>query len=127
VPANILRRAVQVLRLLKKGKPVSGVKYQVGGEFLFEPLTIDTPSPSTSSADANSPRPESNFHVPRTPRTPAVGEEKIISWCHRMRHARDHVELPELREVLGVQGPGGPGMHPKRWAKALTERKGGWF
>jgi hypothetical protein len=76
VPANILRKAVQVLSLLKKGKPVSGAKYQVGGEFLFEPLTIDTPNPSPSSADDNSPRREVDFHGPRTP---AAGEDKTIS------------------------------------------------
>lgn len=52
------------------------------------------------------------------------GEDKIVSWGYRTRHARDNVELPELREVLGMKDDGGLGIHRKRWARALKERKG---
>lgn len=41
-----------------------------------------------------------------------------------MRHARDHVELPDLRDVLGLKDDSGPGIPPKRWAEALKVRKG---
>ncbi len=30
-----------------------------------------------------------------------------VRWCHRMRNTRDHVEVPELREVLGLGLDGG--------------------
>lgn len=98
-------------------------KYQVGGEFLFEPLDIDTPVTSLSDIDED-------VRVVPTPvgfrrrKTPADGEDKIVTWCYRMRHARDHVELPELSKVLGMNGNGGPGHHRKRWAKALAQKKG---
>ena len=29
-------------------------------------------------------------------------EGGAVVWCHRMRNTRDHVEVPELREVLGL-------------------------
>jgi hypothetical protein len=52
------------------------------------------------------------------------GEDKIVPWGYRTRHARDNVELPELKEVLGMKDDGGLGIHRKRWASALKERKG---
>jgi len=53
------------------------------------------------------------------------GVEKHITWCHRMRNTRDHAEIPELLEILGIstaeiEGP----QQGKRWDKALVERKG---
>jgi hypothetical protein len=117
----LLESLTYIMTVVKNGKAVSRDKHQVGGEFLFEPLEINTPSPSILSDDDNSPRPALGFRIPRSL---VDGEDKIISWCHRMRHARDHVELPELREVLGMKGHAGTGIHPKRWARALKERKG---
>ncbi|KAL2268748.1 hypothetical protein VTJ83DRAFT_3594 [Remersonia thermophila] len=52
------------------------------------------------------------------------GEDKIVTWCHRMRNTRDHAEIPELMEVLGLDGTGNPIADPERWARALKERKG---
>lgn len=52
------------------------------------------------------------------------GEEKKVTWCHRMRTTRDHAEIPELMEVLGLDGQGMPIKDKKRWSRALHERKG---
>ncbi|KAK4138833.1 hypothetical protein BT67DRAFT_24447 [Trichocladium antarcticum] len=57
------------------------------------------------------------------------GEDKAVTWCHRMRTTRDHVEIPELMEVLGLDGHGEPPAPEdkaamERWARAKTERKG---
>ncbi|KAK3392089.1 AhpC/TSA antioxidant enzyme-domain-containing protein [Sordaria brevicollis] len=55
------------------------------------------------------------------------GEEKRVTWCHRMKTTRDHVEIPELMEVLGLDGQGEPIKDVKRWSKALETRKGTGF
>ena len=52
------------------------------------------------------------------------GEEKRVTWCHRMKTTRDHVEIPELMEVLGLDGQGEPIKDSRRWSKALETRKG---
>ncbi|KLU86520.1 hypothetical protein MAPG_05532 [Magnaporthiopsis poae ATCC 64411] len=51
-------------------------------------------------------------------------EEKQVTWCHRMRTTRDHAEIPELMEVLGLDGQGVPIKDNKRWSRALQTRKG---
>lgn len=55
---------------------------------------------------------------------PSLVEEKKVTWCHRMRTTRDHVEIPEMMEVLGLNGHGEPIKDQKRWSKALDLRKG---
>lgn len=55
---------------------------------------------------------------------PHLVEEKKVTWCHRMRTTRDHAEIPELMEVLGLTGQGRPIKDQKRWSKALETRKG---
>lgn len=99
-------------------------KFQVGGEFLFEPLTAESPI-SITGPDGEFPRlspiPPPGF---RAQLTPADGEDKIVTWCHRMRNLRDHIELPELHQVLGMRTPGEPGPDLELWEKAMNERKG---
>ncbi|KAL8305146.1 hypothetical protein RB597_003944 [Gaeumannomyces tritici] len=51
-------------------------------------------------------------------------EDKQVTWCHRMRTTRDHAEIPELMEVLGLDGQGVPIKDNKRWSRALETRKG---
>ncbi len=51
-------------------------------------------------------------------------EEKRVTWCHRMKSTRDHTEIPELMEVLGLDGQGQPIKDKKRWTRALEMRKG---
>ncbi|KAG8169084.1 hypothetical protein KVR01_001833 [Diaporthe batatas] len=55
---------------------------------------------------------------------PSLVEEKKVTWCHRMRTTRDHAEIPELMEILGLTGHGKPSKDQKRWSKALESRKG---
>ncbi|KUI58507.1 Thioredoxin-like protein AAED1 [Cytospora mali] len=55
---------------------------------------------------------------------PSLVEEKKVTWCHRMRTTRDHAEIPELMEVLGLSGQGKPIKDQKRWSKAVDMRKG---
>jgi hypothetical protein len=87
---------------------------QVGGEFLFEPVEdVESPGPLNSEKQLGSGYTE---------------VEKRVTWCHRMRNTRDHAEVPEIREVLGlepfdaVNAPSGT--DKERWTKALLERKG---
>ena len=30
------------------------------------------------------------------------GEERVVTWCHRMKHSRDHADTDEISEVLGL-------------------------
>ncbi|KAG9242903.1 AhpC/TSA antioxidant enzyme-domain-containing protein [Calycina marina] len=104
----------QGFKALKTGKALqAGDMQQVGGEFLFEPVDAATPMHSPS---------EETRQLGDAPER--EGEEKRVTWCHRMRNTRDHAELPELREVLGLDGEGESGGDSKRWMKALRQRKG---
>ena len=53
-----------------------------------------------------------------------IVEEKHVTWCHRMKTTRDHAEIPELMEILGLDGQGQPIKDKKRWSRAIQERKG---
>lgn len=131
-----------------------GDQRQIGGEFLFEPVNAanpDLPSPVAQEFFAADPglrpggapaggRGEGDGHAAGAIRTgratsvsdndndeveePSLLEEKRVTWCHRMRTTRDHVEIPELMEVLGLTGQGKPIKDQKRWSKALETRKG---
>jgi hypothetical protein len=35
-----------------------------------------------------------------------MGEEKQITWCHRMKNTRDHTEISELARILDPDGHG---------------------
>lgn len=73
--ASSFRSIAQGLRQLPRGLALkSGNQRQVGGEFLFQN--------TGDSADKN-----------------AV----TVSWCHRMKNTRDHAEVDELQEVLGLE------------------------
>jgi len=102
---------VQGLKQIRHGRVThAGDMQQVGGEFLFEPTALvengglhETPVTSPAGED---------------------GEEKKVTWCHRMRNTRDHAEIPEVREILGLEGEGTRGGNKRRWSKAVGERKG---
>jgi hypothetical protein len=134
----------------------SGDAKQVGGEFLFEPLPgskaaapatpmdvigapetwgkhADQQQQTTSGGDqqtsteAASRRSETSLDGKME--DGADGEDKIVTWCHRMRNTRDHAEIPELMEVLGLDqdaaGAWKPtDVDPARWERAVKERKG---
>jgi hypothetical protein len=117
----IMASVVQSLKQLKSGKTFQGGDYQqVGGEFMFEPVNMSTPigSPEEEQRELGARRGvEGMFEN-------GYVEEKMVTWCHRMRNTRDHAEIPELREVLGLDGVGVSGKNSKRWKKAIGERKG---
>ncbi|KAI0505956.1 AhpC/TSA antioxidant enzyme-domain-containing protein [Xylaria bambusicola] len=108
VAHTVVSGIMQGLRQVKTGLVTKmGDSRQVGGEFLFEPASglVETP---ISTPDGQS----------------EAVEEKSVTWCHRMRTTRDHAEIPELMEVLGLDGNGQPTRDAKRWKKALSARKG---
>ena len=114
---------IQSIKQLRGGKALKGGSYaQVGGEFLFEPININTPSSSPAIISDESKQLDA-VNVPSV----AEGEDKRVTWCHRMRNTRDHAEIPELMEILGLEGLGVPGKDKKRWSKAIIERKGTGF
>ena len=95
----------------------------MGGEFLFEPVNTSTPIASPAD-EVNKQLEGAITGNGKLGYADGYVEEKRITWCHRMKNTRDHAELPELREVLGLDGMGVPGKDMKRWTKALGERKG---
>ncbi|KAL3422556.1 hypothetical protein PVAG01_06712 [Phlyctema vagabunda] len=120
---GVAKSMVQSLKQIKSGRVFQGGDYQqVGGEFLFEPVNMTTPISSPAIDNEDKQIGESGCQTDGH-----ALEEKRITWCHRMRNTRDHAEIPELREVLGLDGIGAPGSNSKRWTKALTHRKGTGF
>jgi hypothetical protein len=116
---------VQSLKMIKSGRVFQGGGYQqVGGEFMFEPIDgatpINTPLGDYGEEKKLGASGSTNGDVGRG----GYIEEKRITWCHRMRTTRDHAEIPELREVLGLDGLGAPGGDQKRWTAAKQKRKG---
>ncbi|PHH81777.1 hypothetical protein CDD82_7883 [Ophiocordyceps australis] len=110
----------QALRYVPAGLALrSGDQRQVGGEFLFEPMDPVTP---LDMADDEA---DCGLAGVETKGEPI--ETKRVTWCHRMRTTRDHAEIPELMEVLGLDGQGEPIKDGKRWSKALNTRKGTGF
>ncbi|KAH7399793.1 AhpC/TSA antioxidant enzyme-domain-containing protein [Cadophora sp. MPI-SDFR-AT-0126] len=129
---------VQSMKMMKSGQTLKGGDmYQVGGEFMFEPVDdgspVSTPEgelekmlSGESISESAARNPNENLDAKGESGMLEHGpvEEKRITWCHRMRNTRDHAEIPELREVLGLDGEGVLGKNKKRWTKALLERKG---
>ncbi|TVY41796.1 Thioredoxin-like protein [Lachnellula occidentalis] len=127
----VFSSVVQGIKHMKGGKAFQGGDLQqVGGEFLFEPVNMATPICSPDVGNADNERKMLGEGAGATVDAAgnlsvgAVGEEKRVSWCHRMRNTRDHAEIPELREVLGLDGYGVPGGNKRRWTRALGKRKG---
>lgn len=116
---------VQSVKKMRGGEVWKGGDYhQVGGEFLFEPISMDFSSP-LSSPDTIA-GDEKQLGGQEGMLEMGSVEEKHVTWCHRMKNTRDHAEIPELREVLGLDEKEGPpkGSNAKRWQKALLKRKG---
>ncbi|RYP30451.1 hypothetical protein DL767_006262 [Monosporascus sp. MG133] len=121
--SSVVSSVVQGLKHVKSGLVTKmGDQRQVGGEFLFEPASMSLESPISSPTDDAGPLDEDD--ASNTSASEKV-EEKRVTWCHRMRTTRDHVEIPELMEVLGLEGDGAtPIKDDERWVKALRSRKG---
>lgn len=131
---------VQGLKQIRTGMATkAGDQRQIGGEFLFEPLDLQSPiaTPWAESADktlgsenngvrvaaGSDPSLDGLGHDEGHDSSPGI-EAKRVTWCHRMRTTRDHAEIPELMEVLGLDGHGMPIDDKKRWSRALETRKG---
>jgi len=169
--SSSLSSIAQGLRQIRSGLVTkAGDQRQIGGEFLFEPYSVLTP---TDEVDRQMGRSEASLarkaaeaaaaatatataDDATSPPLPlgggdaagrevglgeaggAIGhngadndddnnviiEDKRVTWCHRMRTTRDHAEIPELREILGLDGAGQPIKDKKRWSKAVETRKG---
>ncbi|KAK4229642.1 AhpC/TSA antioxidant enzyme-domain-containing protein [Podospora fimiseda] len=152
---------VQGLKQIKSGLALKGGdSRQIGGEFLFEPLE-ELPSPVLErKVNGLNEEPDTLGIKHRGSQTPSIdgknmelggdgfdGVDKVVTWCHRMKNTRDHAELPELMEVLGIEpglvnleeaglaemskaGGDGGGVDQKekeRRERALKERKGTGF
>lgn len=147
---------VQGVKQIKSGLAIKGGdQRQIGGEFLFEPVALDSPAGSpvhqfdrrleldgprdtgSEAAAAAEPKLSSEAAAKKHSRTTSVTdndndeveeahlvEEKKVTWCHRMKTTRDHAEIPELMDILGLNGHGKPSKDQKRWSKALESRKG---
>ncbi|KAL2071106.1 hypothetical protein VTL71DRAFT_12341 [Oculimacula yallundae] len=121
---------VQSMKMMKSGGTLKGGDmYQVGGEFMFEPVDDTSPisTPGSLGQDEEKRLSADNGAVKKGEEgmlelQPV--EEKRVTWCHRMRNTRDHAEMPELREVLGLDGEGVMGKSKKRWTMAMGKRKG---
>lgn len=80
---------------------------QVGGEFLFESKNADY-SPGGGGSPWDEVTPNANFTLKGGDYLQAgiaqgAGEdEKVVTWCHRMKNTRDHAEIGVLMKVLGV-------------------------
>ncbi|GAP91205.1 putative thioredoxin-like protein AAED1 [Rosellinia necatrix] len=127
VAHTVVSGIFQGLRQVRAGLATKmGDQRQVGGEFLFEPASRSLDTPIATPVFETPPPPPpltEKAEGDGEGRAPSV-EEKCVTWCHRMRTTRDHAELPELMEVLGLEGNGAPARDARRWQKALTARKG---
>lgn len=158
---STIESIMQGLRQIPKGLATKGGdQRQIGGEFLFEAGSLLTPMGSPlGEADAHGREKrlgEANAgdgeNAARIGHEIAKGSEgsldglpgsdivadwepKRVTWCHRMKSTRDHAEMPELMEVLGLdlvdsarparaEEGGGDRDGGKRWSRALEMRKG---
>lgn len=129
---------VQGLKQVPKGLALrGGDSKQIGGEFLFEPVSggeeVMTPMgvvgpPETWGKTGTAAESGGEAGGEETSLDGkgegGEGEDKVVTWCHRMRNTRDHAEVPELMEVLGLDGDGRPVGDKERWERAVRERKG---
>ncbi|KAI5467225.1 AhpC/TSA antioxidant enzyme-domain-containing protein [Mariannaea sp. PMI_226] len=107
---SIVESVVQGLKQIPSGNVLkSGDQRQVGGEFLFEPRDIVTPvsTPREEKTKRVGAFEEPNDAAPTNSGKGPVekhhgDEEKRVTWCHRMKTTRDHAEIHELMEVLGL-------------------------
>ncbi|TQV95240.1 hypothetical protein V2A60_009714 [Cordyceps javanica] len=115
----------QALRQLPRGLTLkSGDQRQVGGEFLFEPLDLVTPMATPSDGHGGPAIMEAFDQHSGHGDSKSQLEVKKITWCHRMRSTRDHAEIPEIMELLGLDGHGQPIKDSALWEKTIRTRKG---
>ena len=126
---SVFQSVLQGLRAIPTGNALkAGNQRQVGGEFLFEPLDLVTPVTTPQDEKRHNFSPGEVEKVQAAPaevdEADAAVEPKRVSWCHRMKSTRDHCEIPELQEVLGLVDLGAPLEDKEKWAAALQKRQG---
>ncbi|KAI0179165.1 AhpC/TSA antioxidant enzyme-domain-containing protein [Hypoxylon sp. FL1284] len=122
---TVVSGVVQGLKQVKSGLVMKmGDQRQVGGEFLFEPATLALDTPISTPRSEEEKKLELTHDDDKPHEEEPKIEEKRVTWCHRMKTTRDHAEMPELMEVLGLDGSGAAIKDKKRWQKALQSRKG---
>jgi hypothetical protein len=123
---TVVSGITQALKQVKSGLILQmGDQKQVGGEFLFEPASQNLDSPIATPQSESKQAPLDLDHRENKHENEKT-EEKKVTWCHRMRNTRDHAEIPELMDVLGLESLAGDhaGKNEERWAKAARTRKG---
>lgn len=115
----------QGLKQIPRGLALkSGDQRQVGGEFLFEPLDLVTPVTTPMDGQGAAAIMDTFEQRPGQGDNKSHIEVKKITWCHRMRSTRDHAEIPEIMELLGLDGHGQPIKDTALWEKTIQKRKG---
>lgn len=110
---SIMDSVVQGIKQIPAGNALkSGDQRQVGGEFLFEPRDLVTPV-TTPRAEKTQPvgafeEPSDKWAKNGKGADHREDEEKTVTWCHRMKTTRDHAEISEIIEVLGLPAARAP-------------------
>lgn len=125
---SIINSVVQGLKQIPSGNVLKmGDQRQVGGEFLFEPAELLTPMATPRNENFKR---VGAFEEPNDGRGlepldshTSEEEEKRVTWCHRMKTTRDHAEIEELMDVLGLEVPVGCQREGVR-ASVASARKG---
>lgn len=86
--AGVVKSIGQAMKRLPAGDMLkAGDMSQNGGEYLFEVEGLD--ARSTKRKDGYKPKGNTGLRV-------------RVTFCHRMRNSRDHTEVPQLVELLGL-------------------------
>lgn len=127
---STLAGIAQGLKAIPRGLALKGGNQrQVGGEFLFEPRDLVTPVTTPHEERAQKlgkaeGQESSSGKVSTEEECCHPVEEKRITWCHRMKTTRDHCEMPELMEILGLTAEGLPTEDQEKWQHTMRNRKG---
>ncbi|KAJ4267664.1 hypothetical protein NW762_003778 [Fusarium torreyae] len=120
---SIVGSIVQGVKQIPTGNVLKmGDQRQVGGEFLFEPKDILTPVSTPRNERAQPLGAFEEAEENGTGNGHHRNEAKRVTWCHRMKTTRDHAEIPELIEVLGLDQTTSAGRDVDRGS--MTSRKG---
>ncbi|KAF4963776.1 hypothetical protein FSARC_8259 [Fusarium sarcochroum] len=121
---SIVGSIVQGVKQIPTGNVLKmGDQRQVGGEFLFEPKDILTPVSTPRNEKAQPLGAFEEAEENGTGNGHHRNEEKRVTWCHRMKSTRDHAEIPELIEVLGLDQATSAGRDVNR-GSVTSARKG---
>lgn len=126
---SVFTSIAQGLRAIPSGLALKGGNQrQVGGEFLFEPSDIVTPVSSPKQDKRMTigipEKVQNGEHKQADDEAGGYVEEKQVTWCHRMKTTRDHCEIAELMEILGLDEEGYPIKDLEKFKLAVINRKG---